>query len=164
MGLGHPPPPKRSMTYPVLVESSPTAKPQVRSCDSPSSPVGSPMASPKSQSLKGRTASAPTFQPPVSPLASKLTSPRRTRSSSGFAMANQESRKVCEELDCFEERSLASRFRRKSFNRTESDSYEEIFRKKGTQEWETRKQRHIGNAGSALDASNGKSGTQERPR
>merc|ERR1712176_84031 len=104
--LGYAPPPMRSMTYPVLVEASPTAKPQVRSCDSPSSPFCSPLASPKStksQSLMGRTASAPGFQPPVSPLASKVFSPQRTRSSSGFAMASMESREVCEELDCFEQ-------------------------------------------------------------
>merc|ERR1712007_97958 len=45
LALGHVPPPKRSMTYPVLVAASPTAKPQVRSCDSPDSPlstIGSP--------------------------------------------------------------------------------------------------------------------------
>merc|ERR1712157_242477 len=97
--LGYAPPPVRSMTYPVLVESSPTAKPQVRSCDSPGSPFGSPLGSPNSRSLMGRTASAPVFVPPVSPFASRLVSPQQTRSGS---FVNRESRKVCEELDGFE--------------------------------------------------------------
>merc|ERR1712187_712756 len=66
---------------------------------------GSPLGSPNSRSLMGRTASAPAFVPPVSPFASRLVSPQQTRSGS---FVNRESRKVCEELDDFETKARLS--------------------------------------------------------